>query len=361
MSERKKILIAIAASLLLHLLGFILLALWTMFHREPPIQASLPERKQVEVTIMRSPPKKPEPEKAVVIATPTPPPEIKEQRKEQRRTIDTEGLQTAERPPDKADFEADKNSRAASELPASGNEALPSQQGREDRKTMDFKTQKYSLGKGRQQPAEEEKSTPQPAQTNPQPITKIKPQPTPVPPTPETSSPAQQMAKLSDNLFTMEKPTPAGKPKPSLQPTPPQALKELPRPKAESGYQPQKDQRKIAGSISNRGRAGVNALGTPLGRYQKLVGDSVGSRWYYYIGQRMDLIRIGEARIRFCVNTSGRVEDVQVLSNTSNQIFGEYCIQSIVKAELPPIPPDLAALLEDGKLEIEFSFTIYPN
>ena len=43
------------------------------------------------------------------------------------------------------------------------------------------------------------------------------------------------------------------------------------------------------------------------------------------------------------------------------KLFGEYCIQSITKAELPPIPPDLAALLEDGKLEIEFSFTIYPN
>ena len=360
MSDRKKIITAIAASLLLHLLLFIFLAIWTQLHPEPAPEAQLPQRRQVEVTIMRNPPKQ-QPAKTVAAATPTPPPEIKERHKEQPRTIDTEGLQTTEKAPQKADFEADKNSIAASELPASGNEALPSQQGREDRKSVDFKTQNYSLGKGNRPPAEAEKPASQPQPSPPQAVTKIKPQPTPAQPAPETPTSAQQMAKLSDNLFAMQKPTPAGKPKPVLQPTPPPVMKTPPRPKAEPGYQAQKQQTKIAGSISNRGRAGVNALGTPLGRYQKLVGDSVGSRWYYYVGQRMDLITVGEARIRFCVNTSGHVEDVQIMSNTSNQIFGEYCIQSIIKAELPPIPPDLAALLEDGKLEIEFSFTIYPN
>jgi len=357
MSDRKKLLIAIAASLLLHLFGFVFLVIWTLIHPEQPFETHIPERKQVEVTIMRNPPKKAEQTKTIVQATPTPtpPPAIKEK----PQTIDTEGLQATEKPPDKADFEADKNSRAASELPATGNEALPSQRGRDDRKSVDFKTQHYSLGKGRQQPAEETRTTPQ--QTNAGPVTKVKPQPTPPVLQKETPSPAQEMAKLSDNLFALQKPTPAGTPHPMIQPTPPPVAKEMPRPKAESGYQAQKQQTKIAGSISNRGAAGVNARGTPLGRYQKLVGDSVGSRWYYYIGQRMDLITVGEARIRFCVNTSGRVEDVQIMSNTSNKIFGEYCIQSIVKAELPPIPPDLAALLEDGKLEIEFSFTIYPN
>jgi outer membrane biosynthesis protein TonB len=237
---------------------------------------------------------------------------------------------------------------------------LPSQQGRDDLHSVDFNTQNYSSGKSRKPPAEEAKP-PSPQTVNSGPVTKVKPQPTPESVPRETPSPAEQMSKLSDNLFALQKPTPAGKPQPSLQPTPPPAMKDMPRPKPEAGYQPQKQQTKIAGGISNRGRAGVNAMGTPLGRYQKLVGDAVGSRWYYYIGQRMDLITVGEARIRFCVNTSGRVEDVQILSNTSNQIFGEYCIQSIVRAELPPIPTDLAALLEDGKLDIEFSFTIYPN
>ena len=359
MSERKKTVLAVAASLLLHLLLFIFLAIWSAFNPELAMDTVNPSpRRQIEVTIVRHPLKKqpPDLEKKPAIAalapTPTPPPLIKEQKKKPR-TIDTDGLQTTEKAPEKADFEADKNSRAASELPATGNETLPSQAGRDDRKFMDFKTQNYSLGKTAQQPEP------------PGPITKVKPQPTPRP-TPQVArqeppSPVKEMSKLSDNLFAMQRPTPAGTPRPVLQPTPPPAMKELPKPKTQAGYQAQKQQTKIAGGISNRGAAGVNARGTPLGRYQKLVGDSVGSRWYYYIGQRMDLITIGEARIRFCVNSGGHVVDVQVQSNTSNKIFEEYCIQSILKAELPPIPPELVALLEDGKLDIEFSFTIYPN
>ena len=36
----------------------------------------------------------------------------------------------------------------------------------------------------------------------------------------------------------------------------------------------------MAGNITNRGISSVNALGAPLGRYQKIVADSIGSRWY---------------------------------------------------------------------------------
>ncbi|MEI8340066.1 MAG: hypothetical protein WCH43_00840, partial [Verrucomicrobiota bacterium] len=83
MSDRNKTLIAIAASILLHLLGFLFLVFWTLIHPEQPLEAKAPERKQVEVTIMRNPPKKAEPEKAITTATP--PPAIKEK----PRTIDT--------------------------------------------------------------------------------------------------------------------------------------------------------------------------------------------------------------------------------------------------------------------------------
>ena len=347
MSDRKKILIAIAASLLLHLLGFFGVVTWTLIHPEPS-PVTPPARKQIEVTLLQAPPKNPIPLKSVAI--PTPPPVIHEK----RRTLDTEGLMTVEKPPENAEFESDKNSRGASELPASGNEALPSQEGRTDLKFTDFKRQNNSEGKLRLEPAELQKPTPQtdskpvPDAANSLPL-KDNPQPTSMP------------DLHTEAALALPKPTPVGKtqpPKPTIQPS---VNKELPRPKTDSGYQPQKEQRKIAGNISNRGRAGVNALGTPLGRYQKFIADAIGSRWQYYIGKRMDLITVGEARIKFSINTTGRVEAIQILSNTSNPMFGEYCIQSITKAELPPIPPEIVTLLENGKLEIEYSFTIYPN
>ena len=280
-------------------------------------------------------------------------------------------LQTTEKPPEQAEFESDKNSRAASELPATGLAPLPSQEGREDLKHLDFKNQNLALGKGRQ-PEMQIASAPKPPQPQPEPVTRVEkphPQPTPPPESRTTPSPTQEMAKLSDNLFALQKPTPAGRPaRPMPTPrqavsavVPPQPPRQPPQPKSEPGFQPQKMQGKIAGSISNRGKSGVNARGTPLGRYQKIVADSVQSRWYYYIQQHMDLLRVGEAHIKFAVKTDGRVDDVEVASNTANEMFGMDCVQSITKAELPPIPPDVASLLDDGRLEIEFTFILYPN
>ena len=349
MSDRNKILIAIAVSLLLHLLGFFGIATWTLIHPDTPVTP--PVRKQIEVTLLQAPTPPKIPLKAA--ALPSPPPVIQEK----RRTLDTEGLTAVEKPPENAEFESDKNSRAASELAASGNESLPSQQGRTDLKFTDFKMQNHSEGKSKQEPAPSpQPSTPPKAESKP-----IQAVPTPAPEKKETPPPTKVPDIDPDGGLAMQKPTPVGKPQPP-QPTPqPAQPKELPRLKTDSGYQPQKEQRKIAGNISNRGKAGVNALGTPLGRYQKFIADAVGSRWQYYIGKQMDLITVGEARIKFCVNTNGRVETIQILSNTSNQMFGIYCMNSIKNAELPPIPPEIAALLENGKLEIEFSFTIYPN
>ena len=51
---------------------------------------------------------------AAAFATPTPPPE-----KVVRTTLDTAGLAESETPPEDAQFESDKNSRAGSEQPAS--------------------------------------------------------------------------------------------------------------------------------------------------------------------------------------------------------------------------------------------------
>ena len=39
----------------------------------------------------------------------------------------------------------------------------------------------------------------------------------------------------------------------------------------------------------------MNALGTPLGRYQKIVADSIGSRWYAFVDQKRDLVSYRDA------------------------------------------------------------------
>src|SRR5205807_10097523 len=112
-----------------------------------------------------------------------------------------------------------------------------------------------------------------------------------------------------------------------------------------SAYRRLKERNHIAGNITNRGISAVNALGTPLGRYQKIVANSIGSRWYAYVDQKRDLITIGTLRLRFYVDRSGRVKDLKITENSSNEAFANVCVQSVLEAHLPPIPEDVADTL----------------
>jgi outer membrane biosynthesis protein TonB len=165
-------------------------------------------------------------------------------------------------------------------------------------------------------------------------------------------------------------------PQPSAQPTPITKSEEFamltstptPRPSAastpqapKSSYQPFKDKTRLAGSITNRGTSAVNALGTPLGRYQKILFDAVGSRWYAYVEEKADLVKLGTTRVSFAVDRSGRVKNLKVINNDSNEAFANVCLQSILDAQLPPIPEDVAKTLPPEGLESEISFTTFSN
>ena len=239
--------------------------------------------------------------------------------------IDTEDKNAPE-PKDKT-FESNANSIGASELAAAGEMPLPSQAGK-DRPLMDFETNQYSLdskgAQAQQKPASQQKSA-QPA-AQPQPITA-----------------AEQFALLTQKSAAALDAAAASS-------------------QAQSMYRRQKQKTHIAGNITNRGISSVNALGTPLGRYQKIVADSIGSRWYTYVEQRRDLINIGTLHLQFVVDRSGRIKDLKVTDNSSNEAFASVCLQSVLEAHLPPIPPDVAQSLPPEGLEIEgLGFIIYPN
>jgi len=149
-------------------------------------------------------------------------------------------------------------------------------------------------------------------------------------------------------------------PSPEIAPS----LAPAPRPKPEapsSSYQAQKQQTRIAGSISNRGPSSVNAVGTPLGRYQKMLYDSVGARWYQHTAERHDLISIGTTRLTFSIDRSGHVSNLKVIENTANEAFAIVCIQSVQELKMPPIPEDVASTLPPEGLQQELTFVLYAN
>ncbi len=305
--ELRKIAWAILAALVLHVVIGSLLAVFNgLFSSAPPL-----EDKPVELTIVELPPLTP----AL-------------QAKKNPMFRETDPLkQTAEQPKEKT-FESNANSLAASELPAAGSAPLPSQLGG-DRPTTDLETHNASLGQ---------------TGAEPQPTVRAEEKPTPsvAPSAPPTPTPADQLAMLRAT------------PKPAVQPSAaPQQVR--------STYQPLKQQKRMSGAISNRGVASVNAVGTPLGRYQKMLYDAVGSRWYNYVQQQSDLVSIGTAHVVFSVDRNGRVRNLKVIQNTSNESFANVCLRSVQEVQLPVIPPDVASTLPPEGLEEEMSFTMYAN
>src|SRR2546430_12899270 len=298
--ETRTVLLALLAAILIHLLvAFFLAAFGGVFSPATPV-----EDKPSELTFMDLAPTAPK----------------------NSAFIETDESKKAPEPKEKT-FESNANSIGASELAATGELPLPSQAGK-DRPLMDFETNPYSLEtKGAQPqqssaPSQQKQATP----SQPEPITA-----------------AEQFALLTQkSTAALDRAAAASQPA--------------------SAYRRLKERNHIAGNITNRGISSVNALGTPLGRYQKIVADSIGSRWYTYVEQKRDLISIGTLRLRFYVDRSGKVKALKIIENSSNEAFANVCVQSVLEANLPPIPEDVANTLPPEGLEVDgLGFIIFPN
>ena len=343
--EHRKLGLAILISLFLHLVvGFSLAAFGSAFTPTPPL-----EDKPVELTI--------------VDLSATPPPVVP---KNPPFMETAPSKESAEKPKEQT-FESNANSIAASKLPATGDLPLPTQDGKE-RPDINLETHQFSLPTDGSRPQPEPQSTvapeskPAPAATPPKPRASEAPLSTPTAAPVATPEPEQYAMLKSTPPPPIKAPdeTESSPPPEVAASAPPMA----PRPKPElaaSNYQAQKEETRITGRLTNRGPSSVNAVGTPLGRYQKAVSDAIGSRWYYYMNKKMDLVSIGTAHIEAEVDARGHVQKLRVVSNNANEAFANICLQSFQEAHIPPIPPDLIATLPEGRMPVDFSFTAYAN
>lgn len=309
--SRRETALAALASVLLHLALILCVALALAV---PAWQyPETPPDKDVPIEVMMLPAAPPQPQEPTYVST-------------------TE--QNVPEPPKNAPFESDKNTRAASENEPSGTAPVPTLNGRES-PSLELANRDYTkpgeAAAPRQQAAPEQAAAPEPQAT---------PAPTPAP-----SQLALREAPARPKTEERPKPAAAAQPKPQSAPA----------------FQPETRITKIRGSISNRGKASVDAAATPLGRYKKIVSDAIGSRWYYYVNDQIGLLNIGTVEIRFIVASDGKVGGIKVLSNTSNESFASVSVNSIIEAEIPPIPEEVAKLLVNGRLEIDYTFTILSN
>ncbi len=347
--ERRKLWLAILASLFLHVV--VALSLAAFNGSSSPLPPA--EDQPVELTMID------------LSATPPPPPF-----RVNTPYTETDSARESPEEPKEKTFESNANSIASSTLPATGDAPLPSQEGKE-RPFVEMQTQDVSLptNGSEAKPESQPPSPPEPSAAPsvvPTPAKRASPPPEATPrPTPEpvaTPEPEQFAMLTATPPPALRNPEEVEAPSPEVSPSPPPVVARRRPETAAAGYQAQKQQTRISGRITDRGpRSSVDAVGTPLGKYQKAVSDAIGSRWYYYMKAKIDLVSIGTAHIEAEVDRQGEVQNLRVLSNNANEAFANICLQSFQEAQIPPIPPDLVATLPDGRLPVDIFFTTYAN
>lgn len=306
---------ALLLSLLAHLLIILTAAWFTILGLEPP-----PEQvEEIAITIIDPPPQPPTPQ-----------------------FVDTSAPE-AERPPDQALFASDRDTAAASPEAATGAEPLPSQDGRKE-DFLELEQQELALAQVDQAPPApatppSEPAPPQPAQ----------------PEQPQESQPEEKKPEPVEADILLASAQPAKKEEP-LERQPPPAP-----PPSRPSYQRQARPTRLSGSVSNRGRSAVASLSTPLGRYRKAISDAIGSSWYHHIGPRLDLFSYGTVSVVFIIDRHGKARRPRIITNSSNESFEIVTVESILSAEIPPIPPDILQTLKGGQIEMDYTFSIITN
>jgi len=344
-SERQKILWAVFLSLLLHLIVGVSIASFG-----DKLQPSLPEEeKPVELTIMELAPR------------PTPPSGPKS-----TPFIDTTEQTATKEEPEEKTFESNANSIGASELPALGIAPIPTQEGKQ-LPTMDLTNRQHSLEQegAQPQPSSRPSSPPVPSATpraTPEPMAAQSPTATP----PSTPQPTPKPTPSADLLAMFRASPPPAAHTPGAEneirsPSPKASPPPVSHPPASSAYRREQIQERMAGNISKRGVSSVNAVGTPLGRYEKKVYDAIGKRWYALCDANRDRVDIGTVHVQFVVAPNGKINDIKVTSGGTSESFTNLCLQSIQEAKPETIPEDVMAVLPPEGLAGEISFTGFQN
>lgn len=355
---------ALIVSVALHFVVLIAIVLASGLLPPPSLDfaRSKPKVQDLELTLVL-----PEPQELQIVQ-----PEDLIKPRNERETIDSTGLTKSDAAPEKAVFESDENMKAASEKKGAGDAPLPTMDG----KTLpftNFKTQDVLLGSPKLPPAPEDISLNQPAPPlfKSQPVPKLTetaaaPKATP-PPLREVEKPNDNELALAEKAKPIPEPitrvVPQTEVKPPVATPAPQEKTEMAKlvtpPRSQPGFQAHQEQTKIEGSITNIGKPAVDAVKTPLAVYKKQVNAAIGSRWYYYVRERRDLIAFGSVKVSYAITAQGKIVDVRVVTNTSNDSLARICEQSIREAEVGPPPDEAQASMSDGRLEADLTFTYY--
>ncbi len=113
------------------------------------------------------------------------------------------------------------------------------------------------------------------------------------------------------------------------------------------------------GSTTNEGPDAVDAMSTPLGAYKKTVRDAISDTWHRYRHEKEGLVTWGMLKLEFVVDPTGEVRDLRITKNEANSTLSEFTLRAIRDSKLPPMPPEVIQSVGSEGLTIQYDIIIY--
>lgn len=293
----------------------------------------------------------PEPMHIEMVPSEPPPPVVPPAVQPMTNVVDNESLPEAQRRPDKALFQGERDSVAASEEGPHGDKPLPATRGRQ--------APLYAFNP--EPPVAAPAPNDAPPTPSPQKVTQPEP---PAPKPPAESRPEPLLVRNSLGELAMQEATPTPPPSEEINPFDPSfrsTAPPLPVPAKAVENRPRSlpPQAETSGSINNRGAASVDAVATPFGRYHKQVISSIRVVWNRLIESRGDLPSYGSVKIHFAVDRFGHVHAPNIVSNTANEALASISLEAINRAAVPPTPMDVVETMDSAMLQLDVTFECY--
>ena len=327
--------------------------------------------------------------------------------------IRTDGLPEARPDADRRRFISDRDTRAASPLPAdaTATDAQPTQEGI-DIPVVEVIRREASDGEDEALPPSAVAATalagedtgpdapptdpaasavPRDLAAAPEPPTASAPSPRPSvatevvvvePPEPEVSEPEEMPAPVEERLALARESevavrTERAVPRPGAEPPRPAALRDPvvdsrpPEPRAEpsarasasvppAGFSGLRTPTRLRGTISNQGPASVDAEDTPTGRYMKQVTSAIEKEWHRKRRLNRDFVTFGTIKLEFHVDARGQVRNLAIKNRSgANAVMQDFTLNAVLDAKIPPMPDGLPEILDREQLLISYDIIVY--
>lgn len=125
------------------------------------------------------------------------------------------------------------------------------------------------------------------------------------------------------------------------------------------GFRSEERQTAVNGSEVRQGRNAVDAEATAMGRYKKAVKDAIAVKWHSFRKEQADLVTWGTLKLQFQVASSGEVRNVKITKNEANKVLVNFTLKAITEADLPAMPTEVSEELGDEDLIIRYEIIIY--